>query len=59
MVKSSPLNDVKKHTSDGCMWGHVVTDNPGRAERKNNGYCKKVLGTMVSGGPGGHSRQHL
>ncbi len=54
MVKSSPLNDVKKPTSDGCNVEHVVTDNPGRRERIMD--IVKVLGTMVSLGGGGEGR---
>jgi hypothetical protein len=34
MAKSSPLNNVKKPTSDGCNVEHVVTDNLGRTERE-------------------------
>ncbi len=33
-AKFSPLNDVKKPTSDGCNVEHVVTDNLGRTERE-------------------------
>jgi hypothetical protein len=34
VAKSSPLNDVKKLTSDECNVEHVVTDNLGRTERE-------------------------
>ncbi len=42
MAKSSPLNDVKMPTSDGCNVEHVVTDNLGRTEReKKNLVCRR------------------
>ncbi len=42
MAKFSPLNDVKKPTSDVCNVEHVVTDNLGRTEReKKNHVCRR------------------
>jgi hypothetical protein len=41
-IKSSPLTDVKKPTSDGCNVEHVVMDNLGRTEREEkNLVCRR------------------